>query len=203
LKKSDKPAKRIPKEEELIRAIPLVYSRLHRGFTLYIWISRVHPMLRDHPDYENRRLELVSIKSACVESTLMSIRDLGDFFRPRTGKEHESDLRAEDYFGFKSMGDFLSKEERDSINQHIAHLTYQPVWQQPGEVNTLNPKEFDAAALLEKAARAVFGFFAYLEGKLAADHPEVVAGIKTAKAAMERGLAEVNVLATLEREFFS
>ena len=202
MKKPGKPPKRIPKEEELIKAIPLVYSRLHRGFAMYIWITRVHPMLRDHPDYENRRTELISIKSACVESTLISIRDLDDFFRPRTQNDWDSDMRATDYFDFKSSGAFLSQDERTSINQHIAHLTYQPVWEQCAELemDTLKTKEFDTAALLEKAARAVFAFLTYLEEKLPADHSEAIEAIKVARAAMERGLNNVNALASLERE---
>lgn len=87
-------------------------------------------MLKGHPDFQSEQLAIFAVKDACVESVLMSVRDLDDFFLLRADKKrrsHESDIRAVDFFGYISRGAFLSNDERDSINQWIAHLTYNPV----------------------------------------------------------------------------
>ena len=119
---------RVATEAEKLHAVHLIYNRLHRGFTLYHWIRQVFPMLHEHPRFQEASFEIFTVKNACVESTLLSVRDIDDFFRPRVVSDRGSDLRATDFYGFKSPGPFLFATERESINQWIAHLTYAPVW---------------------------------------------------------------------------
>ena len=64
------------------------------------------------------------LKDAALESSLMSIRDLDDFFCPHSTRT--DDVIASD-FDFPHPKRFLTKADRDSINTKLAHLTYRAV----------------------------------------------------------------------------
>jgi hypothetical protein len=189
---------RVPTDDEKLRAFDLVYNRLYRAFTLFIWIKRVHPMLAEHPRFQEEKMPVFSIKNACVESTLMSLRDLDDFFRPRTAKDRDSDLRATDFRGFKSPGAFLSKGDRASINQHVAHLSYHPVWAGTTGIAPDTLPYWNTADFVGKAARATFGFMDHLGRELAPKHPEKALEIGRLKRTFERLLKEMEDQAASE-----
>jgi len=135
------------------KTFQMIYNRLQRGFSLYLWITRIHPMLAQHPQFPNEKPAIMCIKNACVETTLMSIRDIDDLFKPRGNRD--SDVRASDFFGFKSPGPILSPDERDSINQWIAHLTYHPIRAGTSGYGDDPTMEWDSARLLGKAGQAM------------------------------------------------
>ena len=70
----------------------------------------------------DRAWSLKTIQNACLHTTLMSIRDLDDFFTPRNERTKKDDLRASD-FNFNGSHSFLSRDERQKINKLIAHTT--------------------------------------------------------------------------------
>src|SRR5438552_658038 len=148
----------VPTEDEKLRAFALLYNRLIRAFTLYFWKSRILPMLDVHATFADNQFEVESVRNACVESVLMSVRDLDDFFRPKTTNDRESDFRAADFNGYTSPVPFLSAAERDSINQWVAHLTYQPVWTNTTGIAPDTSRVWNTVELVGKAARAVIGF---------------------------------------------
>ena len=134
---------------------------------------------------------------------LFSIRDLDDFFRPRTDKVRDSDLRATDFFGYQSPGPFLSSAERETINQWVAHLTYQPVWTHTTGIAPDSSRYWNTAELVGKAARAVFDFFDYIDRELSTKQPDKAKEIRQVKAAFQHGLSSLENLATKETARFA
>lgn len=61
------------------------------------------------------------VGNATVESSLISIRALDEFFDLRDGRL--SDIRSHHYVGYRSPGRFLGKEEFHAIGRRVAHLT--------------------------------------------------------------------------------
>ena len=60
------------------------------------------------------------LRNATIESSLLNIRLLNDFFAPR---RYPTDIRAEDYVGYVSPGQFLDSDEARALNKRLAHLT--------------------------------------------------------------------------------
>jgi len=61
-----------------------------------------------------------ALRNAMIASSLLSIRILNDFFALR---QRPTDIRAEDYTGYSSPGQFLQSDEVWALNKHLAHLT--------------------------------------------------------------------------------
>lgn len=66
---------------------------------------------------------LKTIQNACLHTSLIALRDMEDFFTPRTENSKPDDLKASD-FGMKDALGFLTGEERKWINKLIAHTTH-------------------------------------------------------------------------------
>ena len=60
--------------------------------------------------------------NACLHTSLVALRDLDDFFKPRDKRTRKDDLRASD-FGCPCVRSFLTDTEREAINKGIAHIT--------------------------------------------------------------------------------
>ena len=60
--------------------------------------------------------------NACIESTLVSLRILNEFFTREKTKDR---ITASHYPGYRTPGPFLSKPDLQRINDHLAHLTWQ------------------------------------------------------------------------------
>jgi hypothetical protein len=63
---------------------------------------------------------LQALRNATIESSLLSIRILNDFFAQR---RFSTDIRAGEYQGYTSPGEFLSSQEVRDLNKYLAHLT--------------------------------------------------------------------------------
>jgi hypothetical protein len=63
---------------------------------------------------------LQALHNATIESSLLSIRILNDFFAQR---RFSTDIRAGEYQGYTSRGEFLSSQEVRELNKYLAHLT--------------------------------------------------------------------------------
>lgn len=70
----------------------------------------------------DRTLALQTIRNACLNATLIALRDLDDFLSPRTRHSKADDLKASD-FGYATSAGFLAESERNAINKNIAHTT--------------------------------------------------------------------------------
>lgn len=194
------PIKRVPLENEKLRAIDLLYNRLNQAFVLYFWVRRVQPMLAAHSSFSDADFEIGTIHNACVASTLMSIRSLDDFFRlkeqrkDKKDKAHESDVHVTDFFGFQSSGSFLSETERESIHRWIAHQTYHPIWTGKTGIAPDSNQEWNTADLVEKAARALFGFMDFLERDFSQKDSDKVEGVRKMKTIFENRLQKMKAM---------
>jgi len=61
-----------------------------------------------------------ALRNAAIQSSLLSIRILNDFF---ASPRYPTDIRAEHYTGYSSPGQFLRRDEAGALNKHLAHLT--------------------------------------------------------------------------------
>lgn len=78
--------------------------------------------MRESPPHNHRTWALQGIHNACLESTLLALRDLDDFLTPRGHRAKPDDLKASD-FGLAKDCHFLTASERQRINKLIAHTT--------------------------------------------------------------------------------
>jgi hypothetical protein len=123
--------RRIPSYEDKMQAVELLINRLNQAFVLRFWVKTVRPMLATHPKFQDHYFGIGTVENACVQSLLINIRALDDFFAKPGEKNHQhrdDDTHAYDFPGYKSPGRFLTQEERDSINRWVPHPTYHPVW---------------------------------------------------------------------------
>lgn len=115
-----------PSDEQLAATLEYFADRLGRIFAYFLCILEFEddPDLTEDPTKTFRAWSLYTIQNACMESTLIAIRDLDDILSLRSDKKQnrKDDLRVSD-FGFPSGARFLSTTERDDINKLIAHST--------------------------------------------------------------------------------
>jgi len=110
----------------------------------------------------NRAWALKTIQNACLHSSLMAVRDLDDFFTPRTKDAQPDDLRASD-FGMQTPLSFLTKDERKWINKLIAHTT------QHGVVKM--KFQWDVLELISKAVAQCTAFLEWIKNNYSSsDH---------------------------------
>ena len=88
---------------------------------------------------------LQGLWNATLESSLLGIRVLNDFFAPR---HNPTDISAFDYQGFVPPSKFLTDSEKKDIDKHIAHLTIQrtETSPKPWEIYDMLRRAHDTAA---------------------------------------------------------
>lgn len=99
-------------------------ERVNLLFSYYFCFLEIHgdEDLQDDPSVNARTWMLQTMQTACLHTSLIALRDLDDFFTPRTPKSKKDDLKASD-FGVNDSLKFLTGTERRSINKLIAHTT--------------------------------------------------------------------------------
>lgn len=98
------------------------------------------------------------MQNAAIETSLVSFRCLNEFFRQRDTKHRKNDVIAEDYFGYKSPGPFLSEAESSSLNKRLLHLTYQE--------EALDAFGWKIAAWTAKGVPQMMAFFRFVAERL-------------------------------------
>jgi|LakMenEpi03Aug12_release.lakeMendotaPanAssembly.Ray.scaffolds.fasta_scaffold325014_2 hypothetical protein len=132
-----------------------------------------------HPDSikDCRPLMLHVIRDACLNETLIALRDIDDFLVPREcpsrnekgrTKARASDLLASDY-GYLENKTFLSASERTDINQLIAHTT-----KRGPEVYQHN---WDVWELVSKCVSQCSSFLEWVEQQYKTDFPLFTAAL--------------------------
>lgn len=115
-------------DERLSPLMEYFGERLNRAFAYFLCVLEFEDDedLHANPTYNSRAWSLQTIKNACMDSTLIALRDLDDFFterEPAKRKPHNGDdIRALN-FGYKGSHAFLTQTERERINKLIAHTT--------------------------------------------------------------------------------
>ncbi len=106
------------------------------------------------PRFQNGTVDAVKLENlgnATLDSSLLSIRILNDFFR---ADGRPTDVKAHHYGGFCPPGEFLSASECTDINKHVAHLTT--------ERADMVPKSWPLEDLVVRAHNAAEPFIQFL-----------------------------------------
>lgn len=100
-------------------------ERINRVFAYYFCVFEFkdNEDMRDDPSRNDRAWLLQTIGNACLDTTLIALRDIDDFLTPRSLKKAKiDDIRASD-FGYMESHTFLTQSDREHINKLIAHTT--------------------------------------------------------------------------------
>jgi len=111
-------------DEKLARLLEHFAERLNLVFAYFFCTLEFEDDedFAGNPGTSNRTWALQTLQKACLHTTLVALRDLDDFFAPRTEKSRQDDLRASD-FGYPGSLTFLGLSEREAINKIIVHST--------------------------------------------------------------------------------
>lgn len=174
-------------------ALQDILSRAFQCFAYYHYYTRIHP----NPG-PNSASDLIAIKNSALESSLMSVRDLDDFFA--SNPRHPDDMVATDY-GFPPARQFLTPAERQGINKKLAHLTYQAVREHRHLPAIHTARTWNNADLVNRAMARTLDFFAHLEASIFASSPAHLGFIQTARQAITATLKNMNTIARQEMDF--
>lgn len=145
------------------------------AFSYYLWQKRYQPADDNSEDCK-------FVRAAVLQCTLLNIRIVDEFFRKQSWP---TDIRAAQYPGFNNPGPFLSRDEKEKLDQLIAHLTYRHL------------HEFDYTwktfPLLRRAYKAFNKFLDYIQREFFTDEPNIKASIKVMKRRYETWLQEMEL----------
>jgi hypothetical protein len=170
-----------------------VLSRAFQVFSYYhwYWLEIENPNLKT----DNHS---ITVKNAALESSLMSIRDLDDFFGS-SGKQKDDVIAAD--FGYSSSGRFLSMDEREGINKKLAHLTYRGVHERRKDGAQPNPRTWNFAELAARAMTRFTTFLGLLEINFFVGDAAQQGLVQSARRTIDLTLANIKALAKHELEF--
>ncbi len=171
-----------------------VLSRGFQVFPYYYWWS----LEQFNPSFATDNA-CITIKNAALESSLISIRDLDDFFLSNP-KARQDDLIVADY-GFATGRNFLSEPERDAINKKLAHLTYRAVLELEKDPLRRNPRTWNNAEMVNRAMKPLLEFLDHLEAVFFAGDGAHIGMICSARKTIQLTLKNINAVAKREMEF--
>jgi hypothetical protein len=138
----------------------------------YFWITRIKPRC---PKDEELLRAYPAIDNATVESSLLSIRILDDFFG--NSKKNPDDVTASDFDGFAASTGFLTKDQRKDINKSVAHLTMTRL--------DPTPTKYPYAALLKGAIPRCTDFLNFVISSGKVTNKEDVLFLKDTRAILD------------------
>jgi hypothetical protein len=113
-----------PSQAELDKSVEDIIYVMDQCSTYFVWWVHIKPMLSQHPQPRYVRI----IQNGVIESTLLFIRKLNEFFKERPKvDEKDDDLRAYDFPGFKEVGTFLRPDDYEQLHKRVGHMTLQQV----------------------------------------------------------------------------
>ncbi len=103
--------------DELRNGLRHILDTFDQAGAHYAW--RVVRKRYNVPDNDDHLIRVVA--QASLESALINLRALSDFFRPDMDRD---DIRAVEFPGYQTPGPFLLSEDITAINKRIAHITW-------------------------------------------------------------------------------
>jgi hypothetical protein len=161
-------------EQQKERAWKWVQIRFLQVFTVHIWNAKGKRALSNSG---LRVGEIQLLENAALESTLMSLRDIDDFFDDVSASKPD-DLRVADFGVFAHSGRYLTRTERQILNKALAHLTDFRITEAP-EVDTI-----DGTEAIAKAVNKIEKFLEFLANEFSLTHPHLIEGIENTKQLM-------------------
>lgn len=141
--------------DELCKMLPHVFYVFQQASSFAAW----HSMELTRPGVVQMIHDHLIIRNATLESTLVSLRTLNEFFKPmdpkKKGKGAWDDCRAEDFPGYTRLGPFLDDALEKELHKRLAHLSWKRLEPHPG---------WQAGRLIHLGIDRVVDFLLYLKG---------------------------------------
>jgi hypothetical protein len=115
-----------PTPRELEEATELLFNVMIRCFAYFLWWTRIRPIL-EKAGLSERDITLQ--RNTVIEGTLLSIRKINDFFRPRgkSSNEQADDVFSYDFQGFSGAAKFLHPDDFSELHKRIGHITLREI----------------------------------------------------------------------------
>lgn len=161
----------MPTEVDLKAALTHIFYVFNQTAAHYSWrsLGMDRNFRQANPEYK-----LMIIQNAALESTLVSLRALNEFF---TLGGRNDDIRAEQFPNYKAREPFLSKDDCSLIHKHLAHLSWQRVKSE--SFQGWQPKRLMTEAILN-----MLHFLDYLEKEFLSFTDKEMEDVKKLKAGL-------------------
>ena len=116
-----------PSKEEAFRALPDILYVIDQCLATHLWGQRVKPIIEGCVEHLVDKPIIQIIENSTVESTLIFIRKLNEFFGTRPQNADDDALRAYHFGDFKNNGWFLTKPEYDELHIRVGHISVEEV----------------------------------------------------------------------------
>ena len=180
-----------PSAQDITEALQDILSRSLQCFAYYYYRTQIHHSAPTTADF-------LSLNIASLESSLMSMRDLDSFFASKSGRD---DDMAAAHYGFPVGKQFLTPEQRNSINTKLAHLTYISVREKRQLPPVHYPRTWNYADLVKRAMDRVQEFLDHLETTVFANDLNQLQFIGLARTTIAATLKNINNVAQQELDF--
>lgn len=111
-----------PSKEEAFAAIDDVIYAIEQCLADHFFVGQAERILQS-----NGCPSALLIRNATVESSLVFIRKMNEFFGTRKQRESDETLRAYHFGDFPHNGWFLEKQEYDELHLYVAHVSVEGV----------------------------------------------------------------------------
>jgi hypothetical protein len=192
-----------PEEDADERLSPLMEyfgERLNRTFAYFLCVLEFEndEDFQADPTGNARAWSLQTIKNACMDGTLIALRDLDDFLTekdpPKTSGRtpaRKDDIRAF-RFGYMGSHTFLTEAERTKINKLIAHTTTEGV--------AFQGFRWDILELLTKGISQCHAFLKWIEEEYGLVHFNLYTAAFVIRNQSEKHLAFIRSEAEKRRD---
>lgn len=117
-----------PSKEEAFQALPDILYVIDQCMAFHVWRQRVKPELEKFVGHPLDESTVQIIENSTLESTLIFLRKLNEFFSKRHPQNKNDDSLRAYYFGdFIENGWFLTKDEYAELHIRVGHISVEEV----------------------------------------------------------------------------
>jgi hypothetical protein len=116
-----------PSIDEAYGAIPDLLYVIDQCLAYSIWTKIVKPKIENSTELKDDREMLGIINNSILESSLMFIRKLNEFFGKKEQGPSDEALRAYHFGEFTNNGWFLTESEYNELHMRVGHISVEEV----------------------------------------------------------------------------
>lgn len=116
-----------PSMDEAFRAIPDLLYVIDQCMAYHVWLQSVKPVLEGRDQFLSDRSAVQIVENSTIESALIFLRKLNEFFGKRPQNPGDDALRAYHFGDFPDNGWFLTKAEFDELHIRVGHISVEEV----------------------------------------------------------------------------